>query len=213
MATTEPWNWAGRKPGGQAVGKVLCFFSKEMADFEITLLFHKIKTVSDHEIVTVGYDLEPLVSESGLTYLPNQTISQVMAEPDTDALIIPGGSIFPQREGLTQLIKKLDSERKLLAAICNGPQYLGPAGVLDTHRFTTSNSRGKIRALNVTDPFPWEKYVDKRVVLDRRIITAKGRAFVDFTFAVCDYLGFYDHRMAERDRLYADIVNRPLSSG
>lgn len=56
------------------MGKTLCFFSDDMADFEITLLFHKINTASTLEIITVGYDTNPIVSESRLTYLPDQTI-------------------------------------------------------------------------------------------------------------------------------------------
>jgi 4-methyl-5(b-hydroxyethyl)-thiazole monophosphate biosynthesis len=190
------------------MGKILCFFSETMADFEITLLFHKINTASNYEIVTVGYDTHPIVSESGLTYLPDQPISQVLDKTDIDALIIPGGPISPQKEELTQLIQKLDREKKLLAAICNGPQYLGRAGVLKHHPFTTSNAQEKIKKLNIVDPFPWENYLDQRVVQDQHIITAKGRAFVDFTFAVFDYLGIYANKKTEQQQLYADIMDR-----
>ena len=190
------------------MGKILCFFSETMADFEITLLFHKINTVSQQEIITVGYDTQPIVSESGLTYVPDQPISHILNATDIDALIIPGGPITPQKEELTHLIQKLDQEQKLLAAICNGPQYLGRAGILDHHLFTTSNAQHKIAALNVPDPFPWHNYKDERVVKDQHIITAKGRAFVDFTFAVFDYLGTYASREKEQKQLYADIMDR-----
>lgn len=190
------------------MGKVLCFFSETMADFEITLLFHKINTIGNQNIITVGYDTNPLVSESGLTYVPDQPIAELINAPDIEALIIPGGPICPQEEILTQLIQKLDREQKLLAAICNGPQYLGRAGILDHHPFTTSNSQEKIKALNIQDPFPWHNYVDKRVVKSHHVITAKGRAFVDFTFAVFDYLGIYKNRIEEQERLYADIMDR-----
>lgn len=190
------------------MGKILCFFSETMADFEITLLFHKINTVGDQEIITVGYDTQPIVSESGLTYLPDQPISHVLSATDIDALIIPGGPICPQQDDLTHLIQKLDREQKLLAAICNGPQYLGRAGILDHHPFTTSNAQNKIEKLNVPNPFPWQNYRDERVVKDQHIITAKGRAFVDFTFAVFDYLGTYETKEAEQQRLYADIMDR-----
>ena len=188
--------------------KILCFISETMADFEITLLFHKINTVGNQEIITVGYDTNPIVSESGLTYLADKPISEMLDATDIEALIIPGGPICPQGEELTQLIQKLDREKKLLAAICNGPQYLGRAGILGNHPFTTSNAQHKIKALNIPDPFPWKNYVDARVVQDQHIITAKGRGFVDFTFAVFDYLGTYTNKKSAQKRLYAEIMAR-----
>ena len=124
------------------------------------------------------------------------------------ALIIPGGPIRPQGEALTDLILKLDGENKLLAAICNGPQYLGRAGILDRHRFATSCSEARIKSLHVVDPFPRHNYVEARVVEDDHIITAKGRAFVDFSFAVFDYLDIYSGKDDEKERLYRDIMDR-----
>ena len=123
------------------MNKILCFVSDEMADFEITLVFHKLKTIGNKEIITVGYDLTPVVSESGLTYLPNRTIEQVLDLPGVEALIIPGGPIRSQRDKLTELILKLDNEKRLLAAICNGPpvscfvfpHYLSPRPKTEIH--------------------------------------------------------------------------------
>ena len=190
------------------MNKVLCFISDGMADFEVTLIFHKVKTIGHREIITVGYDLSPIVSESGLTYIPNQTLVQAMDLPSIQALIIPGGPIRSQRDELTELILKLYEEKKLLAAICNGPQYLGRAGILDNHRYTTSCSEAAIKALGVSDPFPRDNYVNKRVVQDEHIITAKGRAFVDFSFSVFDYLAIYAGREDEQEQLYKDIMDR-----
>ncbi len=190
------------------MSKILCFVSDELADFEITLAFHKLKTIGNREIVTVGYDYSPVVSESGLTYLPDQTVTQALDLANVEGLIIPGGPIRPQEPELTRLIAKLDKEKKLLAAICNGPQYLGRAGVLDHHSFTTSYGLDKAEALGLANPFPRQNYVDERVVRDGHVITAKGRAFVDFAFALFDYLDIYSGKMADKERLYADILNR-----
>jgi putative intracellular protease/amidase len=190
------------------MNKILCFVSDEMADFEITLVFHKLKTIGNREIITVGYDLTLVVSESGLTYLPTQTLRQVLDLPGVEALIIPGGPIRLQRDELTDLILKLHHEQKLLAAICNGPQYLGRAGILDNHRYTTSCSADTIKSLQVPDPFPRHNYVEARVVRDGHVITAKGRAFVDFSFAIFDYLDIYSGRNEEKAGLYKDIMGR-----
>jgi putative intracellular protease/amidase len=187
------------------MGKVLCFVSPGMADFEVTLAFHKIKTVGKREVVSVGYDLETIESESGLLYRADALLSDAMNWTDIEALIIPGGPIRSQGEELSRLIRHLDSEGKLLAAICNGPQYLGRAGVLEDRKFTTSCSVERIERLGVSDPFPRHNYVESRVVRDGHVITAKGRAFLDFTFTVFDYLKIYENCPEEQLQLWNDI--------
>jgi putative intracellular protease/amidase len=192
------------------MSKVLCFISDEMADFEVTLAFHFLKSKGNREIVTVGYDLSGVVSQAGFTYLPDRTIAQALDLQDVEGLVFPGGPIREQRDELTELILKMDAEKKLLAAICFGPQYLGRAGVLDQHRFTTSCSEDKIKALQVCDPYPRKNYVEERVVRDEHVITAKGDAFVDFAFAVADYLDAFAGKDDERERLHQKIMDRRI---
>lgn len=187
------------------MGKVMCFVSQDMADFEITLVFHKIRNVGKKEVVSVGYDISAVQSESGLNYKPDVTIKEAMQLKDIEGLIIPGGPIREQRSELTEFINMLDREGKMIAAICNGPQYLGRAGILNSHKFTTSCSEERICKLGVKDPFPRENYIDKRVVRDGNIITAKGRAFVDFSFEIFDYLNIYENREDEKLELLKDI--------
>jgi putative intracellular protease/amidase len=188
--------------------KVLCFVSDEMADFEITLAFHFLKAKGNREIVTIGYDLTGVVSQAGFKYVPDRTLAQALDLPEVEALILPGGPIREQRDELTALILKLDAEKKLLAAICFGPQYLGRAGVLDQHRFTTSCSEDKIKALQVRDPYPRKNYVEARVVRDEHVITAKGDAFVDFAFAIAEYLDIFKGKNEEKVRLQQKIMDR-----
>jgi putative intracellular protease/amidase len=96
----------------------------------------------------------------------------------------------------------------MLAAICNGPQYLGRAGVLNNRTFTTSCSKERIYHLGAIDPFPRNNYKDKRVVRDGHVITAKGRAFVDFSFEIFEYLNIYNGKHEERNQLFKDIMDR-----
>ncbi len=50
---------------------------------------------------------------------------------DFDMLILPGGTLnIKDHEGLQELIKKYNSEGKLIAAICAAPAALGKAGIL-----------------------------------------------------------------------------------
>ncbi|WP_274648781.1 DJ-1/PfpI family protein [Paenibacillus humicola] len=190
------------------MGSILCFISDEFADFEITLAFHKIRNVAQKDVLTAGYGHEAVVSESGLCYKPHLTVKEALALNGVEGLIIPGGPIRDQKQELTELILKLDREEKMLAAVCNGPQYLGRAGILDRRKFTTSCSVESVGKLGVPDPFPRDNYVDRRTVRDGHVMTAKGRAFVDFSFAVFDYLDIYQGNRAERDQLWKDIMDR-----
>jgi transcriptional regulator GlxA family with amidase domain len=174
------------------MGKVLCFIYPEMAEFEVMFAFHRLRIVGNKEIITVGCDRNPLVSQSGFTYIPDATIEEAAHFTDVEALLIPGGPITEQPPGLTEFIRQLDRDQKLLAAICNGPQFLGRAGILDRHRFTTSCSEASIAALGVPDPFPRQRFAKERVVRDGHVITATGRAFVDFSFQVFDWLNIFD---------------------
>jgi len=189
------------------MSKILCFISEDMADFEITLVLHGLKNVGKRDIVAAGYTLDPITSQSGLRHLPDMTLAEALRLDGVEGLILPGGPIRPQQSVLTDLIVKLDTERKLLAAICFGPQYLGRAGILAHRKFTTSCPPEKIAELQVADPFPRQNYVDRRVVQDGHVITAQGRAFVDFAFKVFTYLDIYQADPQEQERLFRDIVN------
>jgi putative intracellular protease/amidase len=188
---------------------ILCFVSEDMADFEITLALHKLKNIGRRDIVTAGYTLDPICSESGIRYLPDITLVDAFDLEQVEAFIIPGGPIRPQQRSLTDLIGKLDWEKKLLAAICNGPQYLGRAGILAYRKFTTSCSLEKMAELGANNPFPLQNYVDERVVRDGHVLTAQGRAFVDFAFEIFTYLEIYQDKPSEQPRLFHDIVNLP----
>jgi len=190
------------------MNKVLCFISDEMADFEITFAIHILKAKGGREVIPVGYDVTPVIGQSGLTYLPQRTLVQALDLPEVEALVIPGGPIRTQRDDLTELIRRIDDEKKLLAAICFGPQYLGRAGVLDRHRYTTSCSEETINSLRVSDPFPRNNYVEERVIRDGHVITAIGRAFIDFSFAIFEYFGIYSGREDEKQGLYKEITDR-----
>ena len=190
------------------MANILCLVTEDFADFEVTLVLHKIRNVGKRSIITVGYDKQAVTSESGLTYLPDITLMEAIELENVEGLLIPGGPIKEQRKELTELILKLDEEKKLLAAICNGPQYLGRSGILDKRSFTTSCSEERIVTMGVEDPFPRSNFVDQRVVRDGHVITAQGRAFVDYAFAVFDYLGIYQGKEAYQVQLYKDVMDR-----
>ena len=169
---------------------ILCYIYPDMADFEVVLTLHRLRNAGKRQIITVAETMEEIVSQSGLRYVPDMTIADALSL-DAEALIIPGGPINNEQNAILPLIRQMDEAGKLLAAICFGPQFLGRAGVLDKHLFTTSCSAEHIASMGKADPFPRAHIVDRRAVRDGHVITAQGHAFVDFAIEICRYLGIY----------------------
>ncbi len=175
-----------------------------MADFEISLLLHRIKNTGKRDIISISESLDKLTAQSGLHYFPDFRIDEISEKeaPDKyEALIIPGGPINNEQNGICRLALKMLETGKLVAAICFAPQFLGRAGILDRYAYTTSCSAEKIRSLGCEDPFNWKNYVQKRTVVDRNLITAQGYAFVDFAKEVCAYLNIFDNKQQEYEQI------------
>lgn len=183
---------------------ILCYYYPSFADFEITLAFHKIRQVGRRTVLGLADDRLPVESESGLRYLPDITVTDALQRDDIEALLIPGGPIQPASEGMLTLIRQLHARQRPIGAICNGPHYLARAGLLDQHAYTTTCTPESAARQGVEDPFPRARYQEQRVVCDGGLITAKGRAFVDFSMAVFDALGIYQDR-GEMLQLWQDI--------
>lgn len=173
---------------------ILCYLYESMADFEVTLLLHRLKNTGACRILSISETLAPVLAQSGLRYVPDLRIQDMESRlEEVDALIIPGGPINNTQNSICPMAKRMIEEGKLVGAICFAPQFLGRAGILDSYRFTTSCSPEKIRSLQCQNPFPWSNYVEARVVRDRNLITAKGYAFVDFSLEVCDALDIFSN--------------------
>lgn len=185
--------------------KILLFLYDDMADFEVTFAVHLLASEKAGKIVPIGYN-DTARSMSGIEYKVSAAVKEALGYPDVAGLIIPGGYQCDLRKELTALIRRLDGESKLLAAICAGPQYLARTGVLAGRAFTTSISEWTeehAKRYGGPDPFPRETYRDQRVVRDGHIITAVGDAFVDFAMELCDYFHLFkdeeERRQFERD--------------
>jgi putative intracellular protease/amidase len=161
-----------------------------MADFEVSLACTMIAG-KRYRIVPVGLRMAPVSTFSGLVVSPTATLNEALSWDDLDGLIIPGGSPNPQPPELTALIRRLDDQGKLLAAICAGPTYLARAGVLDGRKFTHTADAAFLAKLNSPDPFPTCGFTSGGVVRDRNVITAPDTSFVDFAAEIMDFLGLF----------------------
>lgn len=183
------------------MNKILCYIYDGMADFEISLLLHRLRNTGKREIVSISDEVNVLTAQSGLKYVPDKAIADLDGLQDYEALIIPGGPINNHQNGICSVALKMIEQGKLISAICFAPQFLGRAGILKDYAYTTSCSAEKIKQLGCEDPFDRKNYVDARCVLDRNLITAQGYAFVDFAEAVCDYLDIFENEQQRYEQL------------
>jgi len=177
------------------MGKILVFVFDEMTDYEITFITHLLSTDAGKEIITIAYENKIIKSRSGLLFKPARLIIDVLNE-DVEGLLICGGWYGDTRYELIQLIQNLNSERKLLGAICGaGTVFLAKAGVLNNVKYTTPIVEWTQKHIDVfgeKDPFPRENFVLERVVRQENVITAQGIAFIDFAIEICDWFNLFE---------------------
>jgi 4-methyl-5(b-hydroxyethyl)-thiazole monophosphate biosynthesis len=173
--------------------KVLCFIYDGFADFETVLTCSGINEAEDYKILYIAYDNELIYSSGGLKIIPDMKVSEVADSNDIEGIIIPGGGTRIFKPELKDLILRLNAKKKLLAAICAGPEFLAKSGVLDGRNYTTTKDPQSYEEVNEEDPFPRETYVETRVIRDGNIITAKGYAFSDFALKIWDWFNLYNN--------------------
>ena len=182
--------------------KILCYIYEDMADYEISLLLHYLKNIGKRKIVTVSEDKKVLTGQTGFRFVADICLEELKrpgALEEYEALVIPGGPINNEQNGVCDLVREMEDKGKLIAAICFGPQFLARAGVLEVHEYTTSCTKEMIAEFGCKDPFNRTKLLDKRCVIDQNVITAQGHAFVDFAAAVCDYLNIFENAEQRRE--------------
>lgn len=168
--------------------RTFVLYYEGFAEFEVVLA---CLAMAQGEIVAAAQSLDPVTSEEGQRLLPDRTIADV--DPDeVDLLIVPGGN--PSRligdEALTSLLKELDRRETPIAAICGGTALLAAAGLLNGRECTGGgDSVDDLGELAVH--FSKAIVVDEDVVIDGHIVTAAGRAFVEFAFEVGDLMGVF----------------------
>jgi len=172
--------------------KVLCFIYDDFADFEIVLACMPLYHSEDYSIEFIAYEDSPIKSWGGFTIIPDKKVSEVSETNDIEGIIFPGGNGRIVKPELTKLVNQLNEEKKLLAAICAGPEFLAKMGLLNGVKYTTSEPPEIYEENNEIDPFPRDTFIEKRVVQDGNIITAQGYAFIDFALEIWDWLDLYE---------------------
>ena len=180
--------------GGPQMGKILVYVFNQMTDYEISFVCHILRTNAGKEVVTIGEGNYPIRTSSGFIITPEYTLSEIDIT-NVDGLILCGGYPPQDNREIVELIKQLDVQKKMLAAIGNaGTLFLAQSGILQNSHYTTpiKTWEGDYRILfGEKDPFPRSNHLKQRLVRSQHVITADGTAFLDFTVEVCSWLKLF----------------------
>jgi protease I len=144
-------------------------------DFEDSELLYPLYRLAEEEIgvVVAGLDERPVRGKKGHGPLAvDPTVDQV-AEPDFDALVIPGGYApdkLRRSEAVLELVRAFDAAGKPIAFICHAGWVPISAKILKGRRAT---SVGAIRDDMVNAGVEW---VDEAAVVDENLISARTPA-------------------------------------
>lgn len=179
------------------MSKILLFIFDNMTDFEITFATHLLSTEADKEIVTIAYENRTYKGKSGISYIPDKIIDNLLLE-DVEGLILPGGWFSDDKPELINLIQNMNKSGKLLAGICGaGTVLLAKSGALNNVKYTspiTYWSEHHKKVFGEIDPFPRDNFILERVVRDKNIITAQGISFIDFAIEICDWFNLFQNK-------------------
>jgi predicted MFS family arabinose efflux permease len=134
-----------------------------LAAYKIAL---SILKQGDHPIITLGVTSDPIRGESDLVCIPETTIDRVDIDL-LDSLLFTGCDVP-------------------IGAISSSPFLLAKAGILEGHHYTVGLTCEQRDILGVFDEV---KYSSNLVVRDGKLLTARGRAFVEFGIQFGEILG------------------------
>lgn len=115
---------------------------------------------------------------------------------DYDLLLVPGGPHYKQLQENQKALDLIEfyATRRYIAAICAAPTILGKNGLLKGKNYTCFSSMNEDFGGN---------YIDKHVVVDDNIITAKSAAStIDFAFAIIEKLLGIDKANEIKNQIY-----------
>ena len=138
------------------------------------------------EVTTVSVGESPDIHGSHDIIVKADKLFSEVNYDEMDMLILPGGGKGTENleahEGLAKLLKKADSEGKLIAAICAAPRVLGKLGLLKGERAICFPGNEKF--LEGAEIASGEK-----AVISGRFVTARGMgAAVEFGAKVIEAL-------------------------
>lgn len=136
----------------------------------------------------------------GVIVISDKLMSEIEEIDFYDGVIIPGGlpgaTNLRDSEKVVDIVKRLDENNKLTAAICAGPIVLQKSGIIKDKKITSYPG--------FEEELKDGNYTEENVVRDGNVITARGPALaVDFAIEIIEYLlGEEKAKELKKDILY-----------
>lgn len=163
------------------------------ADWEAAYATAELRRSGKHQVITVGFSGEPIISMGGLCVLPDIDLAELDPE-EIRLLILPGGDRWEKNvedDGLAKLLRHLTTSRTPIAAICGATLALARLGLLQGRKHT-SNGLAFLKA-QVPGYDAEADYVDALAVRDRGLITASGLGALEFAREIFAELGVFSN--------------------
>ena len=178
--------------------KIIVFLTDGFEEVEALTVVDYLRRVG------VGVDMVSITDEKNvkgahsIEVVTDKLVGDIDIDEYRGAVIpggLPGATNLQKSSEVIEIVRELNKQDKLVAAICAGPIVLQEAGVIKDRDFTCyPGFEGNIGDGN---------YIEKPVVRDKNIITGKGPALaIDFALEIVDYLLGKD----KKEELKKDIL-------
>jgi protease I len=152
--------------GGKRIAILVDQLYQEM---EVWYPYYRLKEAGA-EVITVGARAgETYPSKCGYPVVAERSYDEVGAD-DFDGIVVPGGYApdhIRRHAKAIRLVKDLNAQGKLVAAICHGPWVLCSAGILEGRRATC------FFAIKDDVIHAGAEYEDAEVVIDGNLVTSR----------------------------------------
>lgn len=182
--------------------KTIVFLAEGFEEVEaLTVVDYLRRMDIDVEMVSIGE--KTVKGAHGIEVVADKLIGELDVVSNYDGVIIPGGlpgaSNLRDNERVIEIVKEMNKDKKLVAAICAGPIVLDKAAIIEDREVTSYPG--------FEDDLKNAKYVKKGVAVDGNIITARGPAYaVNFAISIVRYLLDEDKAVElEKDILYKEL--------
>ncbi|WP_353095945.1 DJ-1 family glyoxalase III [Tissierella praeacuta] len=182
--------------------KAILFLAEGFEEVEaLTVVDYLRRMDVDVHIVSITKEYK-VKGAHNIVVLADKTIDDIKDIESYDAVIIPGGlpgaTNLRDNNKVIDIVKKINNDGKLAAAICAGPIVLEKAGIIKEKKVTSyPGFEGDLKD---------GVYIEQDVVRDGNIITARGPALaVNFAIEIVKYLlGEKEAEELKKDILYKD---------
>jgi len=154
------------------MSRVIVPFTKGVEEIEFVAVVDVLRRAGI-EVCAVSLDGQVVEGRSGISMLPDAALGDVMQQ-EWDMVVLPGGQpnahLLRDDANVKQLVERLRSESRSVAAICAAPTALAAYGLTAGMRVTSYPAcRDDMQTLQ-----PSSVYVDEAVVEDDFLITSRG---------------------------------------